>query len=103
MTTSNNDPSAFPVNGSYAMQQAWRLYFDKGNVTLPESYIIEKNYPTECTVMYGRSYKAAGINIVMPNHLPQQKSCIDKIFEKMLDHPKLTIAASCVFITGFLV
>ncbi len=104
MVTENTNPSAFPVNGTYPMQQAWRLYFDRENVTLPESYTIQKNYPAECSVMCGRAFKAMGMNVNVPNPLAvQQISLIDKICFKIFDHPNLTVASSCVFASGALI
>jgi hypothetical protein len=103
MVNPNTDPSAFPANGTYSMQQAWRLYFDKANLKRGESYTIQKNYPAECSIMCGRAFKAIGMNVNVPNPLTlQQKSFIDQIFNKMLDHPYLTLASSCVFSTGMI-
>jgi hypothetical protein len=103
MVTPNTNPSAFPVNGTYPMQQAWRLYFDKANLKPEEFYTIEKNYPAECSVMCGRAFKAIGMNVNVPNPLAvQQISLIDAIFSKMLDHPHLMLASSCVCVTGML-
>ena len=104
MVTPNTNPSAFPVNGTYPMQQAWRLYFDKANLKSGESYTIEKNYPAECSVMCGRAFKAIGMNVNVANPLMiQQISLIDKILFKMFDHPHLTVASSCVFASGALI
>jgi hypothetical protein len=102
MVTPNTGPTAFPVNESYAMQQAWRLYFDEENLKGNESYTIEKNYPAECSIMCGRAFKAIGLNVNVRNPAAPfaPLSFVEKVFSKMLDHPYLSVAATCVFITG---
>jgi hypothetical protein len=120
MVTASDNLTAYPTNGSYGLQQAWRLVFDEQSLKRGDGYLIEKNYPDEVCEMCERSYRSMGLDIKLPRqdwtreqHLELQnrftreqngyimQKFVD-LFELSMTHPKTSLAISCVIMTSTL-
>jgi hypothetical protein len=117
MVTASNNLTAFPIDGTYGLQQAWRLVFDEQSVR-HEAYNIETNYPDEVSEMCERSLKSHGMDIKLSRrswtkeqHLEHQRSLTREqngyimqkfvdLFELSIAYPKTSLAISCVLVSS---
>ncbi len=118
MVTASNSLTAYPTDGTYGLQQAWRLVFDESSLKRGDGYLIEKNYPDEVCEMCERSYRSRGLDIKLPRqgwtkeqHLELQNSFTREqngyimqkfvdLFELSIAYPKTSLAISCVLVTS---
>ena len=118
MVTASNNLTAYPTDGTYGLQQAWRLVFDEQSLKRGDGYLIEKNYPDEVCEMCERSYRSRGLDIKLPRqgwtkeqHLELENSLTREqngyvmqkfvdLFELSMKHPNITIGVCTVLTAG---